>query len=59
MNLYLHKKQLDQQKQRRQDTQRKSEEELKQSTKFYKIYCGVEYSRARYLKKAREYFQPS
>ena len=38
-------------KQKRQNKQRKAKEELKQSTNCYKIYCGVEHSRARYFKK--------
>ena len=44
-------------KQKRQNKQRKSKEELKQSTKSCKIYCGVEHSRARCFKKVRENFQ--
>ena len=45
--------------QKRQNEKRESKEELKQSTKCYKIYCGVEHLSAGYFKKAREYFQPS
>ena len=41
----------------KQSKQRKSKEELKQSTKSCKIYCGVEHSRARCFKKVRENFQ--
>ena len=37
----------------KQSKQRKSKEELKQSTKCYKIYCGVEYSRARCLNRSK------
>ena len=39
--IYLHKKQPDQQKQRRQSKRRTAKKELKQSTSSYKIYGGV------------------
>ena len=54
--IFLHKKQTEQSRDVKKH-KRKAKKELKQSTKCYKIYCGVEHSRARYFKKAREYFQ--
>ena len=38
-------------RQKRQNKKRKPKEELKQSANTYKIYCGVEHSSARCLKR--------
>ena len=52
----LHKKQTQQAKTETSKQTRKVKEELKQQTNSDKIYCGVEHSRARCLKRRDSIF---
>ena len=54
--IYISIEETNSQKQKRQNKRKKSERRLSQSTNSYKIYCGVEYSRAWCLKKSKRIF---